>query len=257
MPSQEFVRERTRLINDTTAEIGRILTQAAAEITRVLANQPSDYQRWYLPQLMTEIERVLRESGAQAGRAAAEGQVAVTSAGGAMIDEAFRAASVTVFVPRVSNTQLQAMRSFLTEKIRGVTIAVANDINTQLGLVTVGAQSPFDAVREVQMLLGESTRQRAGMIVHTELARGFSAASFERLRQASDFVPGLQKKWRKSGKLRPRLDHVAINNQVRKWDEPFVLRGGQVTMMYPHDPAAPASETINCGCVMLPVVPRS
>lgn len=255
MAASEFTRERTRLINDTTREIRVLLQEAAARIATILAGQPTDYQSWYLPQLMAEIERVLRETGVQAGRTAAAGQSGTVAAGGALIDEALRGAQVSAIVPRIFSGQLQAMASFLTEKIRGITIATANDINTQLGLVTIGAQGPGEAIRAVQALLGENTAQRAGMIVHTELARGFSTASFERLRSAAEYVPGLKKKWRKSGKLHPRLEHAAINNQVRDWNAPFVLHGGRVAMMYPHDPAAPASETINCGCVMLPVVP--
>lgn len=255
MAAADFTRERTRIVNDTTAEIGRILQQAAARIVAIMANQPTDYQRWYLPQLMAEIERVLRENGADAGRLAADAQDATAAAGTGLIDGALAAAQIRVLVPRIASTQLLAMKSFLTEKIRGVTLAAANDINTRLGLVTLGTLSPFEAIKAVQSILGESTRQRATTIVHTELARGFSTASYERLAQAADLVPGLQKRWRKSGKLHPRVEHAAINNQVQDWNKPFVLHGGRVTMMYPHDPAAPAAETINCGCIMLPVVP--
>lgn len=255
MAAQEFTRERTRIINDTAAEIRALLQEAATRIAAILAAQPTDYQRWYLPQLMAEIERVLREYGVQAGRTAAAGQAGNVTAGTGLVDAALRAAQVSAIVPRIASSQLQAMTSFLTEKIRGITVATANDINTQLGLVTMGAQGPGEAIRAVQALLGESTAQRASMIVHTELARGFSTASFERLREAAGYVPGLKKKWRKSGKVHPRLAHVAIDNQVQAWNAPFVLHGGRVTMMYPHDPAAPVAETINCGCVMLPLVP--
>ncbi len=42
----------------------------------------------------------------------------------------------------------------------------------------------------------------------------------------------------------------AINNRINTQLGLTVL--GAVTLMYPHDPKAPASETINCGCTMLP-----
>lgn len=255
MTAREFTRERTRIINNTNAEIRALLQEAATRIAAILAAQPTDYQRWYLPQLMAEIERVLRDYGVQAGRTAAAGQAGSVTAGSGIVDAALRASQVSAIVPRVASSQLQAMTSFLTEKIRGITVATANDINTQLGLVTMGVQGPNEAIRSVQALLGEAVTARAEMIVRTELARGFSTASFERLREASGYVPGIRKEWRKSGKIHPRLAHVAINGQVREWNAPFVLHAGRVTMMYPHDPAAPAAETINCGCVMLPVVP--
>jgi hypothetical protein len=68
-------------------------------------------------------------------------------------------------------------------------------------------------------------------------------------------VPGLQKQWRRSGKLKPRLEHDLIDGQVRDVDKPFTVTPfGQapVQLMFPRDPKAPAKQTINCGCDSLP-----
>lgn len=61
----------------------------------------------------------------------------------------------------------------------------------------------------------------------------------------------MKKQWRRSGKIHSRWQHDAADGQVQPPGEPFVLGNG-VKIRYPHDPQAPASETINCGCVLLP-----
>ena len=60
----------------------------------------------------------------------------------------------------------------------------------------------------------------------------------------------MKKQWRRSGKIHSRLTHDLADGQVVDADKPFIVGG--VKMMYPRDPTAPVSETINCGCVCLP-----
>ena len=185
------------------------------------------------------------------------GGAAAWRGGATMVDDVVGAVRPTVMalLPVIEMQQLSAMRAFLTEKIRDVTLEAGNRINSQLGLVVIGAQTPFDAVKSVSTILNEQTRRRATTIVHTELGRAFSTANQIRMEQAAEQVPGLKKRWISSGKLNPRAEHLVIDGQEQPVDQPFVLEGGAVKMMYPHDPAAPARHTINCGCVSVPVVP--
>ena len=90
--------------------------------------------------------------------------------------------------------------------------------------------------------------------MRTELGRAFALASQQRLVQAAELVPGLQKQWRRSGKIHSRWNHDAIDGQVVDVGKPFILPGndGPVKMMCPHDPTAPMEETINCACVAIP-----
>jgi hypothetical protein len=256
----DAIRARTRLINDTDAEIRDILSQAAKEVTGILSGQPSDYQSWYLPQLQTQITAALGRWGDEAAAAAGNGQRSAWRGGGNLVDDVIGAAqpdgvlAVQAVLPVLDDAQLRAMTSFLTSKISGVTVGAADAINTELGLVVMGAQSPWDAIKAVQLTLQETTSKRAGTIVRTELARAFSTATQGRMLQWQGDVPGLKKRWLQSGKLHPRENHVLMDGQLRPVDEPFNLPGGD-EIMYPHDPSAPASETINCGCCSVPVVP--
>lgn len=251
---------RTRLIRHTDAEIRSLLKQAAAEIGKILAGQPTDYQAWYLPQIQKQIAAALGRWGDEAADAAGNGQRSAWRGGTNLVDDVLTEAIddgapvLRAVLPVLDDGQLRAMTSFLTSKIREVTVGAADAINTELGLVVMGAKSPWDAIKATQAVLEESTTKRAGTIVRTELARAYSTASQGRMAQWQADVPGLQKKWLKSGKLHPREHHVLMDGQTRAVDKPFALPGGG-DIMYPHDPQAPASETINCGCCAVPVVP--
>ena len=83
-------------------------------------------------------------------------------------------------------------------------------------------------------------------------ARAIAAATQARQEQAAKALPGLKKQWRPSGKIHSRPAHDAADGQVRAVDEPFLVNG--VPLLYPRDPAAPAAETVNCGCASLPMM---
>lgn len=247
---------RTRLINGTLAELRALLQKADADILAILAALPSDYQAWYLPQLQGEVRRVLELIAGDVAAAVDAGQVAAWRQGSALVDGVLAASAVSVVMPQLDTRQLSAMRQFLTEKIKDVTLDAANLINSELGLVTIGVKTPFDAIKAVSEALGEKTLRRGTTIVATELNRAFAAANQLRMEQSAQYVPGLQKRWLRSGKREPRPEHVAIHGQTQPVEKPFVLEGGAVKMMYPGDPRAPARHTINCGCAAVPVVPK-
>lgn len=107
----------------------------------------------------------------------------------------------------------------------------------------------------MQAQLGTDSARRATTIVRTEVSRAFAVAADARLAQAAEKVPGLQKQWRRSGKIHSRWTHDLMDGQVVDAGKPFrvpSLEGGFDLMQYPHDPAAPAGQVINCGCVALP-----
>lgn len=249
----EVVSARTALLRDTRDEIVRLLRVALERINVVLAGQPTDYERWMLPQIAREIRQALAEFG---DAAAAEISTAAGDAwqlGEDLVDRPLEAAGVRAgaAVPAIDVRQLQAMRTFMTDRIKNIGTVAADRINGELGLVVIGAQSPSEAIGKVRTILGEQSRARATTIVRTELGRVYSVSSFERLKSTAAKVPGMQKQWRGSGKLHPRFFHALADGQVRDVGEPFDFGNG-AELMYPHDPAAEASEVINCGCIMLP-----
>jgi uncharacterized protein with gpF-like domain len=149
---------------------------------------------------------------------------------------------------------LGQLRSFTTSRIKDIGVQSLRQIDQALGLVTIGAQTPFDAMKAVQKVLGDEGTRRAHTIVRTELGRAFALATQQRMEQAAARVPGMQKQWRRSGKIHSRWNHDAIDGQVQDVNKPFVLptHDGPLKMMHPHDPTAPIEEVINCGCIALP-----
>lgn len=248
------VGQRTRLMQDTRAELLRMLNAARDRINATLAAQPSDYQQWQLPQLSREIERAIAEMNHAAAPAIGKAADRAWELGRDLVDDPLEAGGIRVagIAPRLDTRQLLAMRSFMTERIKDIGLAAANRINSELGLVVIGAQTPSEAVTAVTGILGETSRARAIGIVRTELGRAYSTAAQARMEQAARFVKGLQKKWRRSGKLHPRPHHDAADGQVQDVDKPFLLKGGAVKLMFPRDPRAAAGETINCGCLSVP-----
>lgn len=252
---RKILAERTAFMRTTRDRIVALLNHALAEIKTTLGGAPTDYQLWSLPQLAAEIRQTLAKFGQDAGAEMATAAGKVWEAGAAMVDRPIAAAGgaqIVAALPHLSTRQLLAMRAFMVDRIKDIGVQAANRISNELGLVVIGTQSPSEAIGNVTRIMGEPSRKRATTIVRTELGRTFAVASYERLQQAAARVPGLKKQWRQSGKLHPRLHHALADGQVQEIASPFVLAGGKVKLMYPHDPKAPAGEVINCGCVALP-----
>lgn len=254
-----IVRDRTRLMRVTRDDLVKLLTEASTAIRAILAAQPTDYERWSLTRLAAEIRQALgelaRDGGAKISTAAGQAWQLGQDLVDKPIAAAIPAARVAATLPLLPTVQLTAMRAFMVDRIRDISVQAGNKIVAELGLVTIGARSPSQAIGTVTRILGETSRARATTIVRTELGRAFSTAAHERMVQAAAVVPGLKKQWRRSGKLHPRLHHDLADGQVKEVHEPFVLtRFGQskIELMFPRDPHAPAAETINCGCESIP-----
>lgn len=250
------LKRRTLIQSDTRAEIVRLLKVAQEQIALTLASQPSDYQLWSLSNLNKEINRVLAEFGEAAGSTIGTAAGDAFQSGQDLIDKPLEAGGVRLsgVLPRIDTQLLMAMRTFMSDRIKNIGIEAANKINSELGLVVIGAQSPGDAIGRVKDILGEPSRARATGIIRTELGRVYEVASQLRKEQASELLPGLKKQWRRSGKIHSRMHHDAADGQVQEVSKPFLIHTprGPLKMMHPHDPKAPASEVINCGCLSIP-----
>ena len=243
----------TDSVRRINADIDDFLKKARQEIKMRLAEAPSDYQTWALTNVQKDIERVAEELKSELQSAGTAGFDTAINIGAAVVDEPLKSAfnyDLNARVQMASTEQIKAMRSFLTDRLADVGEQVKKKINEQLGLCLIGAQNPFQAAREIATHLGTNGRSRARRIVNTELGRAFSVATQERLKQAQEAGLKIKKQWRRSGKIHSRLTHDLADGQVVDADKPFIVGG--VKMMYPRDPTAPVSETINCGCVCLP-----
>jgi hypothetical protein len=246
------LKAQIAMIGDTEGEITRLLKAAGEEIIRTLAGAPTEFQSWRLTQLQGEIARTLAAFEAAATAKTTDGLTQSWRAGADLVDAPLAAAGVELSLVHLDEAALGAMRVFMTDKIKGVSADVVNKINSELANVMLGMQSPFEATQKVQALMDGGGARRVQAIVRTELGRAWSTATQARMGQAAAHLPGLKKQWRRSGKRLARHAHEAIDGQIREVDEPFLV--GDIKIMYPRDPKAPADETINCGCMSLPIM---
>lgn len=246
---KEWQAERRRLLENTRAELVTLLNKARGDIVLVLADAPTDYQQWHLAELQKEIDRVLTDLGQASGRVISDAAGRAWEGGVNAIDGPMKVASIRVALPHLNTAQLMAMRTFMVDRIADISTVAASKIRQALGLTMIGSQNVHETIGRVTDILGETSRARATAIVRTELSRAWAYASHERALQAADEGISMDKIWRRSGKVHSRLAHDLADGRRVAVDEAFVINGH--SMRFPHDPKAPASETINCGCICL------
>lgn len=241
--------ERKRLLDDTHDDIVALLRQAKAEIALTLASAPSDYQQWRLSALNLEIERLLGAFGDQAGDILSNAAGEAWAGGIAAIDKPFAAAGIEMVLPVIDSAQLQAMRTFMIDRIKDVGVQAAQKIKSEIGMALIGVQDIAQTIQKVGSIMGESSVSRATTIVGDNLSRAWATASFDRAKQSDAAGVEMVKIWRRSGKIHSRLAHDLTDGVRKPINEPFVINGHKI--MYPKDPKAPIEESINCGCVCL------
>lgn len=245
--------DRSRLIQIATIDdLTAVLEHLSADIIQALAGQPSDWQLWRMPQLRQALLEASTRLIAHGAEILATGVDRAWSAGVDLVDLPLVEAGVDVRARLVDVDlgPLIATRSMLTHRVRNVADDVLRRVNRELTAVVGGTITATQAIDRVEELVVDGGRKRALTIVRTEVGGAFSAAADARLRQAKKHVPGLQKQWRRSGKLAPRPHHVAADGQIREPDEPFDVGG--VKIPHPRHPDIPPGERINCGCESLP-----
>ena len=249
--AEKDIRKALKLLTATSIKdaIG-VLTTAQLEIDTILKGTPTEWQVWHLANTKSEIASVLNTLKAKLASIGTTSSTTAWQNGLNMIDVPLAAAGMIDVVhnlPLIDVNRIGTNKAFLLERLTDIPAAIVSKINAQLGAVSIGATNRNDAIKTIEKLLVTGGKSRAKTILGTELGRMQEIAIHERRKEAQKVLPGMEKEWRKSGKLHSRLNHDLIHGQKQKIDEPFII-SGTVKMDYPRDPKAPAKETINCGC---------
>jgi hypothetical protein len=156
--------------------------------------------------------------------------------------------------PTISRAYLAAAMEHSAVLIRDVGTDVIRAVDMGMRLAALAQKTPYDLIRELGSVTGRgkwaSAMHRAEAIVRTEVGRVAQTATQASMQACAEKVPGLQKEWVTAGDDRVRPHHRAAAGQRVPVDKPF--RVGGYEMLYPHDPRAPASETVHCRCRSLP-----
>lgn len=119
---------------------------------------------------------------------------------------------------------------------------------------TNGASIP-DVTAQVEHLFSDTGVQRwknrARVVARTEVVGAYNGGTYDAFSMIVANDPGTEymKRWLATDDQRTRPDHVEADGQLVPFAQPFIVGGFQ--MMYPHDPAGPPHEVINCRCIPL------
>lgn len=257
-------RERAALLLAGQDDLVRLLRGLYDAIAARLAEQPADWQRTQLAELQAQLAAVVQGITGQLQQTVDDTVVAGWNMGADHVDDVVRAVrpGLAAGFQLADTFLLDALRSYTAGRIKDLASTAEAAVQTQVHLAAVGAQTSQQAIAQVRKhLVGDEApaRARARKIVITSTAQAYAVAEQKRMEEMSSRHPGLRKRWRKSGKPpdRSRHNHDAIDGQTVGVFEKFKVPGkglGEFTLMkHPHDPEAPPSQIIFCGCLMLPV----
>ena len=124
----------------------------------------------------------------------------------------------------------------------------------------IRTQEPLDA-QQIERMVDRYRERfvafRAETIARTEALRAANQGSHELYQQAVDngtlAVDQLVRRWITARDERVRASHVLMNGQQRGLNEPFLSGDGNL-LLFPGDPSAPASDTIDCRCALTTVL---
>lgn len=105
--------------------------------------------------------------------------------------------------------------------------------------------------QEIETLTGYS-EFRADTIARTETLGAFNNGDHVGGVTLGSYGPA-EHVWMAARDRRTRPSHVAADNQVQPFDQPFKVGG--VSMLHPHAVGAPAEEVVNCRCIELHLYP--
>ena len=232
----------------------RLLELAEENTQTILQGQPTDWQQWHYGKLQGQINQVMLELGERSAAQITAFSKTTWVAGINLIDVPLKAGGVTVnaMTQLLQHRQLVAIDSFMVDRIKNVLSGKADFIRSQLGLVMMGAQDANTAKKAIAESLGDKKMWRAKTIVNTELSRLYNVAGQMRMTEIGDAVPGMEKEWRMGKRKEHRANHLAVRNTRVAASKPFTVGG--IKMMHPHDPKAPAKETVNCSCFTVPAM---
>lgn len=240
---------------DVLAEIVHQLEIALELVIGQLSAPSSEAAQRRLRQMREEFANTLEDFRQAALAASTRGAEAAWAAGIRSIGDPFNAAGVALNGMRVDAGKLMASKHLLTDRITDISADALNKLNGALMQHIIGAVPLSDTITEVQRVMGGVPRARAMTVAYTEIGRDYSIAQDDAMQSAGAIVPGLRKRWLKSGKLHPRMSHVHAHNQIVGYDQPYTVDGEH--LMFPRDPNGSAGNTINCGCLSVPMVDGS
>ena len=266
----EHVKIEDATIRRLLSMLKELRQQIAAELL-----EAEGWEAYRLNRLQSSIEDYIRAYDTQARALFREAERQAWELGShAALEPLQEGGFVGAAIGVLPSTELLLVTlDFGADLIGGLTTEMRDNINTQLRLSLLGQRSALETMKEVTRILGLDARTgvwkarrdpvkgvaaRAETIVRTETHRAYNMAHNAHQQDLAQLVPDLLKRWVSAGDTRVRATHLSahiyyMDNPIPV-TEPFIVGGA--ALMFPGDPAGPASETINCRCRPISVAPE-
>lgn len=148
-------------------------------------------------------------------------------------------------VQQVLDTRLQRLAEQLSQ-------TTFDEIATVLRQGVIGGQTVAQMTSELEQVFTDAEQNRAATIARTESIGALNeAAATYADNLPADVVAG--REWLSAHDSRVRETHRVADGQVQPMGQPYLVGG--VPMLFPHDPAAPPDEVINCRCTQAFLTP--
>jgi hypothetical protein len=217
-----------------------------------------------MDRVLREIDAIMNRYNYEFAKEMSQNQKRLFLRGIQTVDQIVRNQGLQVSLPYVSEVMLTRLQEFSASLITRLTNDARSRIDTEIRLGVLG-QKPID---EIVSVIGSNLKDpsvftsiaaRARVIYETETRRIQNLTAAERMKQTAVQVPELEKMWLHSHRGIPRPNHLAMDHVRVPAAGNFELPGidgGVYLVTAPHDPVLPAEETVNCGCIVVSVVPR-
>lgn len=253
-------KQHQRLERETLQASIRLLKSVRDQIAGQLTG--TEFNEFRIAEQTAQLNAIINEYDAQL-RSLANGAVRQSfDLGERSVIEPLQELDLTGVFFRPSEAQVDILAQFSADLVGGVTEDMRRKVNRTIRMSALGGQSSLDAMRQITKDLGIPTRRtarakgvsyEAERILRTETTRAYNLANFSQQEKVAQDIPDMQKRWMATGDGRTRQTHLNAHGQTVDVDKPFKIGGAE--LMYPGDPTAPPSETINCRCRTISIPP--
>lgn len=169
-----------------------------------------------------------------------------------VLREAQRSAILEAYAESLAAGSTSRQQASRIRLALGLNAAAARNLSTYVRGLSSRRTEPGSGLtasaisRMAQAFSANLRRSRYVTIAEAETLAAINMAAFEAFSQAEDQGVETTKEWVTRGDSHVRPSHVGLSGVVRALHETF--RGLDGDLMFPGDPAAPASERVRCRC---------
>lgn len=244
----ENPEDARRWVDDRSAELGALMAKAAAEITNAVATTYADTLT--AAGDLAVLDALTDTWGAFVTEVVGEYTAGMYLSGslsawitGPAADLAPEVAAGWVSVVNEAALSYQATA---TNRIVGASASMWSDVRERVVQSVASGSTNEELKAAIEDVTGYS-EFRADTIGRTEVQAAYSGGEMQGARALGEFGP-THKRWLAALDARTRETHAMADGQTVPINEPFDVGG--VPMDRPLDPAAPASEVVNCRCTV-------